>query len=330
MLFAATLSLQLAACQSEPHRIPYIPATLANWSQPYRGVDGMRVHVLNTGYLRITEALLIHGGSLQRTRTVPVPVMVIEHPRNGLVLVSTGLSPQPRAGAEPAFESLSSILFSTTAVRGQPLKAQMQAAGIKPDKVRWIILPTLRFYHTGNLVGFPEARVIVSKSEIEHARSPSTNYNQSEFAAVANWKYIDFEVAKPLATFPAAVDLFGDGSFMLLNSAGVTPGGVAVLVRLSERPLLVAGDLAPLADTLRYTAEPAQVEDFDQWWMNIWRLKRFSDLVPDLLVAPAFDVSALRGANVASITVAAFDKPPEKATASPTPDHLRRMLPAPM
>src|SRR5262249_25054758 len=142
-----------------------------------------------------------------------------------------------------------------------------------------------------------------------------------------NWKFIDFAAATPLGTFPAHVDLFGDGSCLLLDASGPTPGTLAVVLRLPHQPVLLADDLAPVSETVRYAAQPASLFDADQWWDYVWRLKRFKDLVPDLIVLPGHDVAAARQARGKDII---FHEPraTEPAGApSPTPDMVHRLLP---
>ena len=44
--------LPQAGCEQD-RRVPYVPPTLANWPQPYRGVAGLKIHIFVTGYLDV-------------------------------------------------------------------------------------------------------------------------------------------------------------------------------------------------------------------------------------------------------------------------------------
>jgi N-acyl homoserine lactone hydrolase len=317
--------LGLAGCEQE-RRVPYIPPTLANWPQPYRGAAGLKLHVFVTGYLDIPEALVLRGGSLTRTRHLPIPALLIEHPKQGLVLFNTGTSPPP---ATPASGGWLDLLAAAPA-RGEGLKAQLQRAGFRADAVHWVVLSTMRADHTGEVESFPNARVVVAKAEYEYARQAPAGYAATDFDDVASWKFIDFEAAKPLGTFLAHVDLFGDGSCLLLDARGATPGTLALLLRLPRQPVLLADDLAGVEENLRYAAQPASVSDMDQWWDHIWRLKRLKDLVPELIVLLGHDVDAARRATTKDIV---FHEPPPSSTQgqpTPTPDLLHRLIPNPM
>lgn len=48
----------------------------------------------------------------------------------------------------------------------------------------------------------------------------------------------------PVSTFVASHDLFGDGSVVLVDLAGHTPGSVGVLLRTERESVLIAGDAA--------------------------------------------------------------------------------------
>jgi len=324
-LATAALIGVLAGCEQDP-RIPYIPPTLANWPQPYRGVAGLKIHVFVTGFLRLPEAMLLRGGSLTRTRDLPVPAVLIEHPKQGLVLFNTGMAPL-RPDETPAPSDWTQLV-GVQRLRGTALTTQMQQAGMKPQAVRWVVMSTLDANHAGAAAQFPEARVVVAKREHEHARQAPSGYTPDDFAAVANWKFIDFEPPQPLGTFLAHVDLFGDASCLLIDASGPTPGTMALLVRLAQRPLLLADDLAAVEESLRYTAMPASVQDRTLWWNNIWRLKRFADLAPELLVMPGYDVTAVQAAGLKDVVVHPFSPPPASTTTSPTPALWRRLLPS--
>jgi glyoxylase-like metal-dependent hydrolase (beta-lactamase superfamily II) len=286
----------------EDLRVPYIPPTLANWPQPYHGVAGLKVRVFDTGQVRVPEALLIRGGSPRRTRTLPVPVFLIEHPKHGLILFGTGLNPQPEPSAPSHSVRLPSLLgLAIDPKRG--VRQALEAARFKAEAVRWLVLGDLRFDHTGAIKQFPQATVVVSRAEHAYAREGPSGYVPSDFDSVANWKFVDFAGAAALATFPAAIDLFGDGSCLLIDAPGFTPGTMAMLVRLPRRPVLLADDVAPIAESARYAARPAAAYDMRQWWENIWRLKRFKDLVPELIVLPAHDLDAARAARSDELVV---------------------------
>lgn len=323
LLCAAVCVAAASGCEDDL-RVPYIPPTLANWPQPYRGVAGVKVHIFNTGYLRVPEALVLRGGSVTRKRDLAVPAILVEHPQQGVVLFNTGLNPKPD-------EAPSWLGFlGMDVLPGKDLKSQMHDAGFKPEAVRWIIMSSLRFDRTGEVEAFPNARVVVTKAEQEYARRGGRGYQLSAFDDVANWKFIDFASATALATFPVHVDLFGDGSCLLLDASGSTPGALAMLVRVRQQPLLLADGFAAVEEQVRYAAQPAGAADLRQWWDHIWRVKRFKDLVPELVVVPGHDLAQISAQRAENVIVHPFAQPSADTSPTPTAGVLERIMPRPM
>ena len=290
----------LPGCQEE-RRVPYIPPTLHNWQQPYRGQKGLRLHVFHVGTLRPRGGILTRPGDTTPAPERAVVAYVLQHPQHGLIVLNTGLSHHLAEDAEDYLGRLQAMLLDVELETGQDLPSQMRAAKMEPKAVRWVVLSNLQFPHTGEAEGFPEAVRVVSRAEYEHAKGGGAGYIAREFDDISNWQLVDFSDGHPLGTMPAAIDLFEDGSVMLLDAQGPTEGNLAILVRLPSRPVILAGDLAPQSTTLRYVAVPSGIRDLDAWWDRIWRLKRFRDLDAVLLVVPGNDPTPLSSAMLPEI-----------------------------
>ncbi len=319
------LSLATAVGCERERRVPYIAPTLHNWPQPYRGVSGLVLHVFETGTLRMREALVLRGGSLTQERTLPVMAYVLAHPKEGLVVFDTGLSHEHAEAAKGDATALTELAVEAETRAGQDLPSQMQSVGLSKGRVRWVILSNLRFQHAGELAAFPNARIVVSQAEHEYALDGTTGYVPRLFEGVAKWQLVDPTNGAPVGTLPAVLDLFGDRSCLLVDAPGPTPGGLALLVRLRSRPVLLAGDLAPLAESLRYVVAPRLLDDTDAWWDHIWRLKRFHELDPALVVVPGYDDEVLRAEKIPEVRWHAFTIPtPKSASETPTSGGRRR------
>lgn len=306
VLIGALLGLA-TGCEKE-RRVPYIVPRLQNWPQPYEGKRGLTLHAFSAGSLDILGAALLKGGSLTQRRQLPVLAYVLQHPKQGLVVINTGLSGRFSKGNG----DLGGLLGLTADVRlgpGQDLLSQMKVAKLSPERVRWVILSDLRFIHSGEVEAFPEARVVVSRVEHQEADRRGSEYDPSDFDDVENWKLIDFDGAKPVGTLRAAIDLFGDGTCLLVDARGRTAGGLGVLIRLRSRAVFLADGLAPVPETLRWTTPPASLEDPDAWWEGIWRLKKFEDLEPALLVVPGHSEDELRESALKNVVVHDFAAP---------------------
>jgi hypothetical protein len=319
------IALLLSACE-EKRRVPYIPPNLHNWPAPYRGVNGVTVHAFVTGFMRMPAAMVLSGGAMTQTRVLPSVAFLIVHPKHGLLVFNAGLESDAGDSSDTGgwFEFLQPEIEM-----GRPLAEQMKAAGFDPGSVRTIVLSSLRRSHIGGIDDFSQARIVLGEAEIENARE----HRQEALAEIESDHEIEgitFADPVPLGTFAAHADWFGDRSCLLIDARGATAGTLAMLIRLRERPVLLAAELAPLPETLRYAARPAQLHDADTWWQNVWRLKRFADLDPRLLVVPGADLRALESAELKAVRVHDYVVPTTPVPPSPTPSGWKRRLPLPM
>jgi glyoxylase-like metal-dependent hydrolase (beta-lactamase superfamily II) len=173
--------------------------------------------------------------------------LLVQRPQ-GLLLVDTGWGSltidDPRR--------FPGTLFALTA--GAPRAShdesalgRVRALGMRADDVSDIVLTHLDIDHVGGLSDFPHATVHVAHAE--HAarferRQPFRSWvhdSRRAFAHRPRFALASWSDHQELG-FPRSVDLFGDGSVILLDGKGHTPGHAAVLVRAGSSTLLHAGD----------------------------------------------------------------------------------------
>ncbi|MBI3302552.1 MAG: MBL fold metallo-hydrolase [Deltaproteobacteria bacterium] len=312
----------LSACD-KPLRLPYITPELHHWPKPYKGVTGLRLHVFNTGTIAVPGKLVYREDRLLGTHSLDILVFAIEHPRQGLILVGTGLNRQIAGHPDRYLGAFRTSLGSPTMAKGQDILSQLKNTKLPNEKVRHVILPDLRLDHTGELESFPFAQVIVASAEHNAAtdQEESALSLSKEYDNVRAWRFIDFAGAGPLGTFRAHRDLFGDGSVLLINAAGATAGSLAVLVRLPAAPVLLCGNLAWTKEQYLYARVPGLLFDRNAWWEKVWRLKKFKELAPELVVLPDHDWAAVEAAKTKDMVLHPFSakelaedsekKPPE-------------------
>jgi glyoxylase-like metal-dependent hydrolase (beta-lactamase superfamily II) len=145
----------------------------------------------------------------------------------------------------------------------------LDAARIKPD----FALPTHAHWdHVCGLLDLPGLPVHLHRVEedwIMGSDRPPVGGVRTALTDGRRVKAHDLD-GPPVATFAASHDLFGDGSVLLVNLPGHTPGSIGVLTRTPRGWVLIAGDAAwhhDQVDLIRqkpsFPAEIAQV-DFDR------------------------------------------------------------------
>lgn len=222
--------------------VPYRPVEVdgaAPPSPPYTLPSprpGLRLHVFNTAMNRMSPVLV---GSQRPWR--PAPAFVIEHPTQGLVLFDAGISREVAREGERALPIPMRWLFESRGREERLLTAQLREAALRPEDVRQVIVSHLHEDHVGELGAFSDARFIAG---------PGTSAFANEHGWTARWREEDFAGARPLPPFDASVDLFGDGSVVLLAGGGHTREDLLALVSLPSGPVLLAGDAVVHRDWL--------------------------------------------------------------------------------
>ena len=90
--------------------------------------------------------------------------------------------------------------------------------------------------HTGQAADFPEAKLIIGTKDFDRAQAPAMPGGPNP---ILPWTRKGATVVKSSGD----VDVFGDGSVVMLELPGHTPDHHALLVRLASGPVLLSGDL---------------------------------------------------------------------------------------
>ena len=133
-------------------------------------------------------------------------------------------------------------LADPRATPGKPIIEQLAALGVKPEQIGLIGISHHHFDHVGQAAAFPKAKLVIGAGDLAEARKSA-------------------EVGKPLAPWLAEgakvegvvgdKDLFGDGSVIMVDLHGHTPGHHGLLVRLPKTgAVLLSGDVAHFRENL--------------------------------------------------------------------------------
>ncbi|MEV4571281.1 N-acyl homoserine lactonase family protein [Nonomuraea sp. NPDC049419] len=239
--------------------------------------------------------------STRWTAARPINVYVIEH-RDGVVLFDTG---QDRASVtDPAYfpGGLNGLVYSRLAKfeigPTETLAAGLSGLGYRVQDVNTAVISHLHQDHIGGLPLLGHADIVVSRDEWSSLSAPLPEMRGLMRSHIElpglNWKRVAPEpLADPaLAPFTDGHDLFGDGSLVLLPTAGHTPGSLSMLVRRpGHAPLLMVGDLTYDADLL-FAGELPGVGDKKQMRDAVAKVNALRQKMPDLAVLAAHDPAA--------------------------------------
>jgi len=122
----------------------------------------------------------------------------------------------------------------------QSLVELVTLLGLTPASVKFVGISHYHGDHVGQTSSFPQATLLIGKGDWDVINDPKLA-SATNPAAFAPWISGGSKV-EPLT---ADRDVFGDGSVLLLNMPGHTPGHQSLLVKLKETGnVLITGDVS--------------------------------------------------------------------------------------
>ena len=176
-----------------------------------------------TDVSRFSDVVAFKGLNIQLTFSC----YLIKHGNDYLVW-DTG-NPAPVAGGK----------VEPTAPKSS-LVEQLAQLHLKPEQITFVGISHYHGDHVGQLASFPQATLLIGKGdwEVLNQATPNAGVNPANFA---HWISGGGKV-EPLT---GDKDVFGDGSVIMLNTPGHTPGHHSLLVKLKDKGnVLITGDLA--------------------------------------------------------------------------------------
>lgn len=138
-----------------------------------------------------------------------------------------------------------------TATRARKLIAQLAEIGVKPDDIAYVAVSHTHGDHVGNVDLFPRATLLIQKAEVDWA--------------FAEGKTPPFRKDRPMRELTGDLDIFGDGSAVILATPGHTPGHQSLLVHLPRTGWIVlTGDAAHFKDNWDNDRVPSMNTSADQ------------------------------------------------------------------
>jgi N-acyl homoserine lactone hydrolase len=120
------------------------------------------------------------------------------------------------------------------------LVEQLAQLKLKPEQIKFVGISHYHGDHTGQVASFPEATLFIGKGDWDVLTDPKPN-PAAKAANFAHWISGGGKV-EPVS---GDKDIFGDGSVIMLNTPGHTPGHHSLMVNLKQTgTVMLSGDLA--------------------------------------------------------------------------------------
>jgi glyoxylase-like metal-dependent hydrolase (beta-lactamase superfamily II) len=263
-------------------------------------------HLLDTGYCLASEHHLLRGGR-RRQLAIHSLVALLGHPTKGWLLWDTGYAPRML----DATRKFPYRLYRwATPLRLAPelaVVAQLSRFGLEPDDVRRVVVSHFHADHIAGLRDF-------SRAEIVAARIGYTSIvGRTGFAALRRG-FIpellppDFEkravllddfAGPALDGLGPTLDLFGDGSAVVLALPGHARGHIGLLARARQGTLFFIADSCWMSEGFRTNTPPhwlarVFIDDFATMKSTLARIHEYHGRHPEVEIIPSHCPEAFR------------------------------------
>jgi N-acyl homoserine lactone hydrolase len=210
---------------------------------------------------------------------------LVRHGKDYLVW-DTG-NPAAPAGGAPAPTAPKSSLVE-----------QLAQLHLKPEQITFVAISHYHGDHIGQVASFPQSTLLIGKGDWDALNYPEPNAAVKP-ANFAHWISGGGKV-EPVS---GDKDVFGDGSVIMLNTPGHTPGHHSLLVKLKEKGnVLITGDLSHFQENYDSNGVPtfntdradtlASLDRFKQLATNLHATVIIQHDARDIDKLPAFPASA--------------------------------------
>jgi glyoxylase-like metal-dependent hydrolase (beta-lactamase superfamily II) len=171
---------------------------------------------------------------------------------------------------------------------------QLGRINVRPDQVSIVGISHYHGDHTGQARDFPGARLLMGAGDFAALRARPAEAQ----ADLARWLTGGGQITE----VQGDLDVFGDGSVVMLNMPGHTPGHHALLIRLASGPVMLSGDTYHFAEQVAHRGVPpfntdradslASMDRFDRLGRNLHARIIIQHEPADVGKLPAFPEAA--------------------------------------
>ncbi len=207
----------------------------------------IRIHHLNCGTMCPLCQRLMNSrdGSWKEPGKFVCHCLLIETPE-ALVLVDTGMGLRDIADPQRRLGSLQPLIFKPQLLESETAIHQLRKLGHSPRDVRHIVTTHLDVDHAGGLADFPDAKVHVLQSELNHIQRPTRRdkmrFRPAQFDHHPKW-VIHEDQGESWFGFNGIRAIPGISTdILMIPLIGHTQGHVGVAVKDGDKWLLHCGD----------------------------------------------------------------------------------------
>lgn len=222
----------------DPNTPPSTFATPVPLSDP---LPPIKISVLETGYSTGPEGLINNRGPLFQTRKMVHPAILVAHPQ-ATFLIDGGLSKniQQEIAQVPWYGRLINFTAEKPAVDHSKIQKLEK-------KMDFILLTHGHWDHASGTLDFPRVAVRLLPEEIKFMSqipNPYRNHIWPHQVKKLKDRWVPLALQEvPYENFSRSLDLFGDGSVVVVPLRGHTPGSLGIFLnQASDIRYFIVGD----------------------------------------------------------------------------------------
>ncbi len=145
--------------------------------------------------------------------------------------------------------------------------------GVKPESVKYVGISHYHGDHVGQVDLFPKSTLLIGKGDWDVLADPAKKSPLVNSATFTPW----ISGGGKVEPVPGDKDVFGDGTVVMLNTPGHTPGHHSLLVNLAQKgPVLLSGDLAHFQENYDASGVPTFNTDRAETLASLDRFKKIA------------------------------------------------------
>ena len=149
---------------------------------------------------------------------------------------------------------------------------QLKQLNVTPAQIQYVGISHYHGDHTGQVDSFPQATVLIGKGDWAAITSPKPAQGVN-FKPFTHW----ISGGGKLEALGADKDVFKDGSVVILNTPGHTPGHHSLLVKLKDKgPVILVGDAAHFHENYETNGVPIFNTDRADTIASLDRIKKLA------------------------------------------------------
>jgi N-acyl homoserine lactone hydrolase len=247
--------------------------------------------LIKCGKMMSKQVFVYRGGSWSENYDSGMAAVLVRHPKVTF-LFDTGFG----VNVDEHIETIPSLMQALTKYDKETSAAtQLREHGVDPASIKMAIISHSHWDHISGLEDFPQAEAWFSREEADYIQTLPTRELVKQMGD--KLKVHPFEMSgPPYENFDRSLDLFEDGSIVLVPLPGHTPGSIGMFVNLhSGKRLFFIGDLTWAIEGVQLPAErpwmSRKLVDFDAEGVrrSIVKVYEVMKRYPEMTIVPAHD-----------------------------------------